>query len=125
MPYIENHEWDTADFAAIGLAMVPILTYITILTKQHRMLCRSTYRVQVLSTRTVLFLPTYTVLVWLMLVFPGLAAALEIPVSIAEGVYVCVAADETFPLTAWVHILCSMLILWVSSYACKQPRRHR
>lgn len=85
MPSVENHDWDAADFAAIGLVAIPIITYCTILTKQHRMLNHATYRVQVLSTRTVLFLPTYAVLVWLTLVFPGLAAALEVPVSLAEA----------------------------------------
>lgn len=102
MPSVENHDWDMADYVAIGLMGIPIMTYAAILTKQHGMLERSTFRVQVLSTRTVLFLPTYAVLVWLTLVFPGLAAAFEVPVSIAEGQ----GGRFSFILLILIRILC-------------------
>jgi hypothetical protein len=47
MGSIEAHDFDVADYAAMGLVAIPVLTYLTILTRQHRMLRQSTYRVQV------------------------------------------------------------------------------
>ena len=116
MPSVENHDWDMADFVAIGLMGIPIVTYAAILTKQHGMLERSTYRVQVLSTRTVLFLPTYAVLVWLTLVFPGLAAAFEIPVSIAEGQSTCAVI-----ISLLIRFFISLFVLRLPRHARRQP----
>ncbi len=77
---------DVGDLIGLGLFSVPIATYLYIVYKQHKMLNRNTARVQILSTRTVIFLPTYALLVMLTLIFPGLAAAFDLPIALAEGI---------------------------------------
>jgi hypothetical protein len=54
----------------------------------------------------VLFLPTYAILVWLCLAFPGLAAGIDVPVSMAEGrrLYVCVYVCMYVCIGVWVCV---------------------
>ena len=65
--------------------MVPVMSWIMILRTQFQTLKQGTLRVQILSTRTALFLPAYAAVIWLSLVFPSLYMLLEVPISIAEG----------------------------------------
>ncbi len=78
---------DWKDLVGFFLTCIPILTYFVIVKKQYRMLKRSTARVQILSTRTALFLPSYAICVYASLVVPEIAAAVEVPTAIAEGTF--------------------------------------
>lgn len=80
-----RHYIDIYAIIGIFLMMVPIMAWIMILRTQYSTLKQGTLRVQILSTRTALFLPTYAIVIWLSLVFPSLYMLLEVPISVAEG----------------------------------------
>ena len=81
-----RHYIDIYAIIGIFLMMVPIMAWIMILRTQYSTLKQGTLRVQILSTRTALFLPTYAIVIWLSLVFPSLYMLLEVPISVAEGI---------------------------------------
>lgn len=83
------HLIDTSGVAmnVIGfiLACIPFLCYHNIVTAQLLSFQRATSRIQTLSTRTALFLPAYTILILISLLYPSVFIALQVPIAVAEG----------------------------------------
>ena len=77
--------WDTWGVAATFFLVFPIVAYYFILRVSYKNLHASTARIQVLSTRTAIFLPVYSVIIWLSLVIPVLYVPLQVPTALAEG----------------------------------------
>lgn len=73
--------------ALIGffIMLIPVIAWLLIGRSHFSLLKESTVRVQVLATRTCLFLPTYAFCMWISLVAPILDAATEIPIAIMEA----------------------------------------
>jgi hypothetical protein len=86
MAVLDVDKVDVVDIVGLLLMAVPIAAYCLIVRRQHRMLKKHTARVQILSTRTALFLPTYAIFMYLCLIMPGIAAGMEVPIAIAEGI---------------------------------------
>jgi hypothetical protein len=76
---------DDPNIVGTILLSFPFIAYCIIVNKQYKHLRASTARVQILSTRTAIFLPTYAFLVWLILLFPHLGPGMEVPLAICEG----------------------------------------
>lgn len=74
-------------YSLIGIALVciPCTAWYGILRAHYLTLKAGSLRVQVLTARIALFLPTYALLLWLSLTFPSLFGVLEAPIAIAEG----------------------------------------
>ena len=84
----ESTSWHTFDVlggVAIVVLLFPMLAYWKILRASYANLHVETLRIQVLSTRTAIFLPVYSLIIWLSLVFPVLYVPLEVPTALAEG----------------------------------------
>ena len=67
------------------LLMVPFFTYYKLIETTHMGLIRKTLRISVLSCRTAVFLPAYSICMWFSLIIPSLYLPLQILVSVAEG----------------------------------------
>lgn len=78
---------DEPNIIGTVLLTIPFISYGIIVNKQYKNLRASTARVQILSTRTALFLPTYAFLVWVILLFPHLGPGMEVPLAVCEGGY--------------------------------------
>jgi hypothetical protein len=78
---------DSVDWIALALAAIPCLAWFGILRAHYLTLRIGTQRVQTLTTRIALFLPTYALLLWFSFVIPNLFAIMEAPIAIAEGHY--------------------------------------
>jgi hypothetical protein len=76
---------DSVDWIAFALATIPCFAWIGILRAHFLTLRIGTQRVQILTTRIALFLPTYALLLWISFVVPNLFAIMEAPIAIAEG----------------------------------------
>jgi len=80
------HDFDI--LGVVGLVIViigPLFAYYRILCVSYANLQPSTLRIQLLSTRTAIFLPVYSVIIWVSLVAPILYVPLEVPTALAEG----------------------------------------
>ena len=71
--------------AGLAVILVPFFAYYRILCVSFSNLHASTLRIQTLSTRTAIFLPVYSVIIWVSLVFPVAYVPLEVPTALAEG----------------------------------------
>ena len=80
---------DIYSLIGISLVCIPLIAWIGILRAHYLTLKVGTLRVQVLTTRIALFLPTYACLLWLSLTFPSMFGIIEAPIAIAEGT-VCI-----------------------------------
>lgn len=69
----------------VGLAFVPVLAYALIVQRQYSALQAKTYRLTVLATRTALFLPLYSIIMIICMVYPQSASALSCIITIVEG----------------------------------------
>lgn len=76
---------DVYALAGFFLMLFPVVSWYFIAQSQHDDLRQGTLRVQILSTRTALCLPTYAFLIWVSLLAPELAPIMEVPIAIAEG----------------------------------------
>ena len=83
--FIIYSNFDLYGFIGLLLLFIPIFTYYRILRVSHNSLRASTERIQVLSTRTALFLPVYSIIMWISLVAPNAYLPLEIVIAFAEG----------------------------------------
>ena len=80
--------WDSFGLASVVILIAPLLCYYAILRVSYRMILQqdsSTQRIQILSTRTALFLPIYSIIIWVSLVAPVLYVPLQVPTALAEG----------------------------------------
>lgn len=73
--------------AVVGTVLLfgPLLAYYRILTESFKNARLSTLVPQINASRTALFLPVYTVIMFLSLVIPALFLPLQVPIAIAEG----------------------------------------
>jgi len=71
--------------AGIILAIVPIIAWIYIVRKQFDISNRKTYRINVLTARTSLFLPLYAIYLWISVLDPYTNEALEPFYAVVEG----------------------------------------
>lgn len=79
------HDFDILGLTAIIILLIPIFAYYRILCVSYAKLHPTTLRIQVLSTRTAIFLPVYSIIIWMSLVVPVLYVPLEVPTALAEG----------------------------------------
>lgn len=77
------------NFSIVGLvlAIFPIMAWIAVSRTQHNNLKDGLLRLQVLSARTALMLPSYAILIWITLFEPRSAYIMAFPIAIAEGNY--------------------------------------
>jgi len=80
-------DFDILGAVGLFLVSIPCLSYYRILCVSYANLQSNstTLRIQTLSTRTAIFLPVYSVIIWLSLVVPVLYVPLEVPTALAEG----------------------------------------
>jgi hypothetical protein len=64
---------------------VAYVSYAAIVTSQKSHVLSSTLKLSVLSTRTALFLPIYSTLMWLSLVVPDLYIGVQLPLAMFEA----------------------------------------
>lgn len=69
----------------IGLVLVPIIAWVLILRKQFTISNSKTYRINVLTARTCLFLPLYAIYLWISVLDPYMNDALEPFYAVVEG----------------------------------------
>jgi hypothetical protein len=105
---------DAVDWIALALAAIPCLAWIGILRAHYLTLRIGTQRVQVLTTRIALFLPTYAILLWISFVVPNLFGIMEAPIAIAEGHPLSVSLSLSLPLSVPVSLSCFHLLAQVS-----------
>lgn len=74
-------------YALIGLFLMlfPFVAWYFVAAAQHKTLKNGVYRVQVLSTRCALMLPSYAVLIFIAVCKPKIIEIMEVPIAIAEG----------------------------------------
>jgi hypothetical protein len=63
----------------------PLYSYWQILCVSHANLKKGSEHIQIISTRTALFLPCYAVIMYISMLVPVLFLPLQVPISIAEG----------------------------------------
>lgn len=81
-------KWDSFGLASGVILLAPLFSYYALLRVSYKMILQqdpSTQRIQILSTRTALFLPIYSVIIWVSLVAPVLYVPLQVPTALAEG----------------------------------------
>jgi len=76
---------DVYVLVGLGLACFPIGSWIILSYIQSKRLYDGLLRVQILSIRTAMMLPSYACLIWLTLLIPKSAALMAVPIAIAEG----------------------------------------
>lgn len=78
-------DFDILGGVGLFLVCIPCYSYYRILCVSYTNLQPTTLRILTLSTRTAIFLPVYSVIIWLSLVVPVLYVPLEVPTALAEG----------------------------------------
>ena len=63
----------------------PLYSYWRILCVSHANMKKGSEHIQIISTRTALFLPCYAVIMYISMLVPVLFLPLQVPISIAEG----------------------------------------
>ena len=115
-------------YSLIGIALVciPCTAWYGILRAHYLTLKAGSLRVQVLTARIALFLPTYALLLWLSLTFPSLFGVLEAPIAIAEGrlQYTVMYTHISHHLLT-IHIYNRLILLWILCYDYCKLRRTR
>jgi hypothetical protein len=76
---------DTFSTIGLVLALFPIAAWIAVSRAQHNGLKDGLLRLQVLSARTALMLPSYAILIWITLFEPRSSYIMAFPIAIAEG----------------------------------------
>ena len=76
---------DGFETAGIILIFFPAIAYIAVLIKQFNKLKTETEVVQILSTRVAMFLPAYSILMFISLMKPSAYLYCEVGVSVFEG----------------------------------------
>lgn len=76
---------DRLALACIPFLLVSIIAYIVVFFKQYSQLDDHTNRLVIISTRLALFLPLYSILIYISLVIPVIYVAMEVPLAIIEG----------------------------------------
>jgi hypothetical protein len=84
MAQVDTYEVLMAVFGTI-LLLVPLVVYYHLIQTTYLHLYKATIGIQVLATRTAMFLPAYSLVMWLSLVIPQLYLPLQVVISIFEG----------------------------------------